>query len=129
MGRGLLSRLKTGAAFGDGLGDVSESIGEHLRVLLNTRKGEAVTAPGYGLIDFSELVHTFPSSIQTLSQSIKATILEYEPRIKTVSVRHVPDENPLVLKFEIQATLAAKGARGTLRFQTQVAPGGQFQVL
>src|SRR5688500_16722598 len=104
MGRGLLSRLQTGD---HEVEDVAGSITEHLRVLLNTRQGEAVTAPSFGLIDFSELVHAFPSAIQTLSQSIKATILEYEPRIKAVSVRHIPDDSPLQLKFEIHATLAA----------------------
>jgi type VI secretion system protein len=79
------------------------SIIEHLRVLLNTRKGEAVTVPGFGLVDFSDLVHSFPASVTTLQASIRATILEYEPRLKNVTA-------------------------GTLRFHTQVSPGGQFRV-
>jgi type VI secretion system protein len=131
-GRGLLSRLQAGASQGhggdDGLGDLTESIAAHLRVLLNTRKGEAVTAPNFGIVDFTELVHAFPTAIQSLQQSIRATILEFEPRLKSVVVRHLPDENPLLLKFEISAQLNQKGARGSLRFQTQVSPGGQISV-
>ena len=126
--RGLLSRIDSGASSTGGLGDASESIAAHLRVLLNTRKGEAVTAPSFGVVDFTELVHGFPASIQVLQQSIRATILEFEPRVKTVSVRHTPDENPLVLRFEITAQLAEKGARGSLRFQTTVGPGGKIEL-
>lgn len=125
--RGLLDRLSSGGAEPS---DELASIMEHLRVLLNTRKGEAVTVPGFGLVDFSDLVHTFPASISTLQQSIRATILEYEPRLKNVTVRSVPDQDPLVLKFEISAQPVTKNGRnaGTLRFQTQVTPGGQFRV-
>ncbi len=126
--RGLLSRMDGGAASGAAVGDPVESIAAHLRMLLNTRKGEAVTAPNFGVVDFTELVHGFPSSIQVLQQSIRATILEFEPRLKTVTVRHTPDDNPLLLRFEISAQLAEKGARGSLRFQTQVGPGGKIDV-
>ena len=125
--RGLLDRLNAG---GSEPPDELASIIEHLRVLLNTRKGEAVTVPGFGLVDFSDLVHSFPASISTLQQSIRATILEYEPRLKNVTVRSVPDQDPLVLKFEISAQPVQRNGRsvGTLRFHTQVTPGGQFRV-
>ena len=126
--RGLLSRIEAGASSSGGRPDASESIAEHLRVLLNTRMGEAVTAPRFGVVDFTELVHGFPASIQVLQQSIRATILEFEPRLKTVTVRHTPDENPLVLRFEITAQLAEKGSRGGLRFQTSVGPGGNIEL-
>lgn len=125
--RGLLDRLRAG---GSEPPDDVASIIEHLRVLLNTRKGEAVTVPGFGLVDFSDLVHTFPASVTTLQASIRATILEYEPRLKNVTVRSVPDPDPLVLRFEISAQPVQKNGRsaGTLRFHTQVSPGGQFRV-
>ncbi len=124
-GRGLLSRLQAGAATEL---EATDSITAHLRVLLNTRKGEAVTAPGFGIVDFTDLVHGFPNSIQTLLQSIRATVLEFEPRLKNVTVRHAPSDNPLILRFEITAQLAEKGAKGTLRFQTQMSSGGQIEV-
>ena len=125
-GRGLLSRLD-GSSPGSSQDDPVASIINHLRVLLNTRKGEAVTVPGFGVVDFTDLVHSFPGAIQALQTSIRNTILEYEPRLKSVTVRHIPDPEPLVLRFEITAQPVQKG-RGTLRFQTQVSPGGQFDV-
>ena len=80
------------------------------------------------MVDFTDLVHGFPGSIQLLQQAIRGTILEFEPRLKNVSVRHVPQEDPLVLRFDITAQPAQKGARGLLRFSTQMRPGGKMEV-
>ena len=51
----------------------------------------------------------------------------YEPRLKNVSVRHVPDDDVQRLKFEITAQLA-DGPRTTVRFRTEVSPTGQVTV-
>lgn len=127
-GRGLLSRIEAeeGASTRDR--DVSTSIVEHLRVLLNTRKGDSATAPGFGVVDFTDLVHSFPTAVQTLQAAIRATVLEYEPRLRNISVRHVPDDDPLVLRFEITAQPADRNARGMLRFRTQMSAGGKVEV-
>lgn len=108
--------------------DDIDSIVEHLRGLLNTRQGEAPTVPDFGVIDFTDLVHNFPEAIQVLQRSIRATILQYEPRLKSVVVQHVRDEEVLVLKFQITAQLASKSARGAVRFETQLRAGGQMNV-
>ena len=127
-GRGLLSRIESEEGTSSRNADVSTSIVEHLRVLLNTRKGDSATVPGFGVVDFTDLVHTFPSAIQTLQAAMRATVLEYEPRLRNVSVRHVPDEDPLVLRFEISGQPADRSARGVLRFRTQMSPGGKVEV-
>lgn len=124
-GRALLSRF---AGKDTGAIDVVESIGEHLRVLLNTRRGDSVSAPDFGILDFTDVVHEFPGGIQHLAKSIRTTILQYEPRLKSVGVRHVPDENPLTLRFEISAQLADGRSARTLRFSTTVRPGGRVDV-
>jgi len=124
-GRALLSRVggRDGAPV-----DELHSILAHLQALLNTRQGESPCAPGYGVIDFADMVHGFPSTVQQLIKCIRATILEFEPRLKNVSVRQVPEENPLILRFEITAQLAqTKGSR-TLRLSTTVRPGGRVDV-
>lgn len=123
-GRGLLSRI---ASSGEPTDEVS-SIVEHLRVLLNTREGEAPCALSFGVVDFSDVVHAMPGTIPTLVRSIKATIGEYEPRLKNVSVRHVSEDGALVLRFEISAQLADSKTARTLRFATTVRPGGRFDV-
>ena len=123
--RGLLSRIASGGGPADEIG----SILEHLRALLNTRQGDSPCAPGYGVLDFSDVVHALPGAVPALLQAMRATITEYEPRLKGVGVRHLPVEGELVLRFEVTAQLARPraGAR-TLRFATTVLPGGRVDV-
>ncbi len=123
-GRGLLSRI---ASSGEPTDEV-RSIVEHLRVLLNTREGEAPCVPRYGVVDFSDVVHAIPGTIPTLLKSIKATIAEHEPRLRNVNVRHLAEDGALVLRFEISAQLADARTPRTLRFATTIRPGGRFDV-
>jgi len=123
--RGLLSRI--GAPASAHAVQPSDAVIEHLCVLLNTRRGEAPTVPGYGVPDFSDVVHSFPGGIQTLQRAIRDTIMEFEPRLRHVQVRHVPDEdNVLTLRFEITGRLA-DGNR-LLKLQTRVLAGGKIDV-
>jgi type VI secretion system protein len=124
-GRALLSRI---AARDTRPIDPVESISGHLRALLNTRRGDAAIAPDFGILDFNDVVHEFPGGIQQLAKSIRATVLQYEPRLKNVAVRHVPDESPLTLRFEITGQLAEGRTSRTLRFATTVKPGGRVDV-
>jgi type VI secretion system protein len=121
-GRALLSRIA-----GGGPVDEVESIVAHVRALLNTRMGEAPCSPSIGIADFADIVHTFPGGIPQLSASMRATILENEPRLRGVSIRYVPGDDPLVIRFEISAQPAARGAR-PLRLSTTLKPGGRIDV-
>ena len=124
-GRGLLARI--GAPRGARVAQPAEAVIEHLRVLLNTRRGEAPTVPGYGVPDFSDVVHSFPGAILTLQRAIRDTITEFEPRLKNVQVRHVTNEDDvLTLRFEITARLAQ--GNQMLRLQTRVLAGGKIDV-
>ena len=122
--RGILARISSGAAPADEVG----AIVEHLRVLLNTRQGEAICAPTYGVLDFTDVVHAMPGAAQTLARSIKATILAHEPRLKNVVVRPATQDGELVLRFEISAQLANQRAGRTLHFATTVRAGGRYDV-
>ncbi len=127
--RGLLTRL---ASSSHGTlaprGNPVAAISEHLRALLNTRKGESVATPSYGIMDFNDIIHILPAAIPRIQQSIRTAIQEFEPRLKNVAVAHLPDEDePTALKFEISAQLA-KGARGVLRFHTRITPGGKVEL-
>ena len=128
MARGILSRLSASSSQGARPINDLESIVEHLRALLNTRQGEAPSVPDFGVVDFTDLVHSFPEAIQTLQRSIRSTILQYEPRLKNVVVQHVRDEESLVLRFQITAQLAGKNGRGAVRFETQLRAGGHMSV-
>ncbi|SEL28399.1 type VI secretion system protein [Stigmatella aurantiaca] len=128
--RGLLTRLASSnqgalAPRGNPVGGIAE----HLRVLLNTRKGEAPSAPNFGIMDFNDIIHLFPAAIPRMQQSIRAAIQEFEPRLKNVVVLQVPDENqPTALRFDIVAQLNLKDARGTVHFHTEFHPGGRVDL-
>jgi type VI secretion system protein len=126
--RGILSRLSAASAQEARPVNELESIVNHLRALLNTRAGESPSSPDFGVVDFTDLVHNFPEAIQTLQRSIRATLLQYEPRMKNVVVQHVRDDEALVLKFQITAQLQGKGGRGGVRFETQLRAGGHMSV-
>jgi type VI secretion system protein len=125
MSRGLLTRLR--GSSGAASFDPSDAVLAHLKVLLNTRRGDSPAAPTYGIPDFSDVVHSFPQGIQVLQRAIRETILEFEPRLRQVQVRHVPSDDQLTLQFEITARLA-EGNR-VLKLQTRVTPGGKLDVL
>jgi type VI secretion system protein len=127
--RGLLSRIAAGNGTLGPSGDVVESIAEHLRFLLNTRKGESVASPQYGILDLNDIVHTYPSAIPKMTLSIRTAIQEFEPRLKGVVVAYLPDEaDPTALRFDITAQLSTPHRRGTVRFHSQVSPGGRVEL-
>lgn len=121
--RGLLSRLASGKRQNDTI----SSVVDHLRDMLNTARGESVTVPDYGLVDFSDVCHNMPEAIGAIQQSIRATILKYEPRLRNVSVRFVPSDEPLSVKFEVVARLA-DSRRSVVRLRTAMTTGGQITV-
>lgn len=123
MSRGLLGRMAGDASTGQ-----VEAVVEHLRVLLNARQGSSPCARGFGVVDLSDMVHSFPAGGVQLARAIKATIAEFEPRLRNVNVRHVPDEHDLQLRFEISAQLADGRSARPLRLTTTVHPGGRYDV-
>lgn len=120
--RGLLDRLGSHRRI-----DVVESIGENLRALLNARQGTAPSVMDFGVIDFVEIMHDLPTSIPKVQESIRDTIQLYEPRLKNVTVRFMPGEDPLRLQFEVTARLA-EDKRRTVRFSTSLEAGGRFDI-
>lgn len=107
--------------------DLTRSIVEHLAVMLNTRAGDSVTVPDFGLPDFTDVVHEFPDGIQAIQQGIRAVILKYEPRLGNVSVRHLPTETSTTLQFEVVARVKNR-QRSLIRLQTSMMSDGRFQV-
>jgi type VI secretion system protein len=123
-GRGLLSRIGGQLQAADEI----RSIVAHLRALLNSRRGQAPSAPAHGVLDFSDAVHGPHGGAHLIAASMRATIAENEPRLRGVTVRHLPEDGELVLRFEIVAQHAAPSGR-TVRFATTVRPGGHVDVV
>jgi type VI secretion system protein len=124
MRRGLLARLSSG---GQRIGEV-ESIVAHVHDLLNTRIGEALAAADLGIVDFADLVHNFPEATQVLQQSIRATLMKYEPRLRSVAVTPLTNNDPLTLAFEISGRLASGTQRGPFRLRTELTSTGKMRI-
>ncbi len=122
-------RLEARRADRDDLGALSDSILRHLRCMLNTRQGNAQTVPDYGMPDLMAYVRDFPESTGAIESAICRSVELYEPRLRSVSVRHRDsDRGPFALSFEITAELAtAEGAAGVV-FVTEIDSAGKVEV-
>ncbi len=109
--------------------DIISGITEHLQKLLNTRQGSALIAPDYGIPDFTELLHSYPESVRDMERALKSAISKYEPRLKGVRVRFIPDEDdPLNLRFEIMARLANLRDAPSVFFESIVDADGKVSI-
>lgn len=124
--RGLLSRLAS--ADPSRPVDPVHSIVGNLRALLNTRLGDSLAARGFGVVDFVDLVHQFPTAAQVIQRSIRDTIAEFEPRLRNVRVRIVASDDPLSLAFEVSARLSSDSRKGLVRVRTEMSQGGRVTV-
>ncbi len=105
------------------------TITEHLQKLLNTRQGSALIAPDYGIPDFTELMHSYPESVKDMERALKSAINKYEPRLKGVKVKFIPDEDdPLNLRFEIHARLATRKDAPPVFFESVVDADGKISI-
>ena len=123
--RGILARISGEST--RGVDDVELIVG-NLQALLNTRLGDAISAEGFGVVDLVDIIHDFPAAAQIMQRSIRATIAKYEPRLRNVSVRTVPNEDPLVLTFEISGRLQGDRRRGVVRLRSEMSHGGRVTV-
>ena len=73
-------------------------------------------------------MHSFPEATQVLQQSIRATIIKYEPRLRSVAVHPVQGNDPLSLAFEISARMASGSSRGNFRVRTELMATGRMKV-
>ncbi|MFP6683842.1 MAG: type VI secretion system baseplate subunit TssE [Polyangiaceae bacterium] len=103
--------------------DLESVVIRHLKRMLNTRAGSSLTAPDYGIIELSELIHDFPNATGIMQRSIKNTISKHEPRLRNIQVRSVESEvsDPMNVHFEITGQLVyPDGERQAVRFNTSV---------
>jgi len=106
-----------------------ESVLTHLRKMLNVRQGSVSTLPDYGIPDLNSLFMQYPDAVQALRRIIRASLEKYEPRLRRVNVRYLPDEeNPLMLRFEIKAQLIMDDQDSPVRFETIVGDNGKVRV-
>ncbi len=107
--------------------DETQSISEHLQILLNSREGLSVTNPDYGLPDLTDIVHMLPDGVHALQNAIRDAILKYETRLSKVKVRFVPSDDAFVLYFDISAR-RNDADKSPFRVRTALQHGNRFKV-
>jgi len=109
---------------------ISDSVLEHLRRILNTRRGCVPIADDYGVPEFTEYLHLGAEAYRELEKVLRTTIQKYEPRLKGVRVSFIPEEEDrlaLLLQFQVVARLASD-SRVQVQFETSIDGSGQVRL-
>lgn len=86
--------------------DVVDSVKRNIAQILNTRMGEALSAPDLGLLDFNDATLGSQDLAMKIRRAIQYCLDRYEPRVEDIDIRVLPDATtPLKLKFHIVATV------------------------
>lgn len=78
----------------------------------------------YGLPDFSSMPFSSADGQQHLCRLVQETIVQFEPRLSSVSVTIAEDKNPLdrILKLRIRATCIIDSTEQELVMDSEVEP-------
>lgn len=105
---------------------IISSVLRHLQKVLNTRQGGVQIADDFGMPDLTDYMRGYPASLRDVEKSLRQTIIKYEPRLKSVRVKFVPqEENVLSLNFQVVARLAGDYPDQPVVFESQVGTDGK----
>lgn len=100
------------------------SVMRNLQRLLNTRRGQALIQPDYGLPDITDCVENAPEALDRVSRAIKSAIEMFEPRLRRIRITHLPVANDLNLHFGISGQITTEAEQIPVHFNTIVNPTG-----
>ena len=129
----LLERIRTWESEPDRRGHTDDvrqidSILAHLRRILNTRQGSVQISDVYGIPDLNDFLTSYPESVTGVEKSIRQAIEKYEPRLQSVKVHFLPqEEDVLCLRFQITARINAGTGRNIL-IETIVNSDGRISL-
>jgi type VI secretion system protein len=113
----------------EGPGRVIDSVLDHLTRIFNTRQGNVPIAEDYGVPDYTEFLHNYPDSLRDFERAIKQTIIQYEPRLKTIRVSFIPqDKDIFTVKFQISAKLVTAASNTSVLFESHLDSGGKISI-
>ncbi len=108
---------------------LADSVLTHLQRMLNTRQGNCLTVPDYGIPDFTDMVHNFPEAVGQMQRAIRRSVERYEPRLRKVRVTPAnPEDDFLQLRFEITAELVTADEDASVWFETTIGADGHVRV-
>jgi type VI secretion system protein len=106
-----------------------DSIVRHLERILNTRRGSVGIAHDYGIPDLTDFKSGFPDSVRDLEMTIRDTIQKFEPRLKSVRVKFIPqDVNMLTVTFQIVAQLALEDEKTPVILESMMGSDGKVMI-
>ncbi|WP_268948200.1 type VI secretion system baseplate subunit TssE [Pseudomonas syringae] len=106
------------------------SVAAHLGKMLSIRAGSVQTLPDYGLPDLNDMNQSRHESLSQSRLLIERFIRAYEPRLKHVRVRVMPQGNdPLALAFAIEAMLTVNGVSQPVVFTARLCDAGRVEVM
>jgi len=133
-GVSFFERLEAGSSLrsvtqGPDPSDVLESIKRNVSNLLNTRLGEAQSAPSLGLIDFNDATLGSNDLAVQIKFAIRHCLEKYEPRLSCMEIRVVSDLNsPLNLRFQIEAKISSKALHESVQIQLLLDNSRKYRV-
>ena len=75
------------------------------------------------------MLHSYPESVRDIERALKTAISKYEPRLKNVRVRFMPNEDdPLDLHFEVTARLSGKEKGPPITFESILDSDGRVNL-
>ena len=87
------------------------------------------SADDFGIPDFSDIRSGFPDALRDLERLIRNTIMKYEPRLQSVRVKFIQqDENRLALSFQIVGKLALEGQKNPVIFESMMDSEGKVTI-
>ncbi|WP_321908762.1 MULTISPECIES: type VI secretion system baseplate subunit TssE [unclassified Paraburkholderia] len=102
------------------------SVQHNVQRILNTRAGSLKHLPDYGLPDLTNIYMALPASAHQLRDQMQVTLLKYEPRIRSIDVSILANDDPGVLvSFEMTCHLKKAGL---VRFGTYFEPPGRMRL-
>jgi type VI secretion system protein len=106
-----------------------DSVVRYLERILNTRQGNAQIAEDFGIPDFTDFKSAFPDAHRDLERAIRQTIQKYEPRLKSVRVKFIPnDDELLTVSFQIVARLILEGRKDAVVFESILDSDGKIRI-
>lgn len=101
------------------------SVMDNIQRILNSRAGSLSHLPDYGLPDLSIIYRELPASAHRLRDIIQATLLHYEPRIRSIEIELQPVDASATLGYTLVCHLQEAGL---VRFGTWFTPEGRVQL-
>ncbi len=115
--------------YGDALEQLVSSIKRNLVVVLNARRGGAMSAPDFGLDDFNTLSVGSADMLREISTEIRRCIMRYEPRVEDVQVRFDREINHgLELYFIVSAKVRIEHSKEQITIDLVLTDRRKFRV-